>query len=219
MDPQDYILWVKPSQQMLDFIKTEVEKSNETNIPKQITDLATGKAEKISADDLEWVYEKSKKQELSISELGLELELPVSDVAPRNPILEARCQRLRREQEDREYRAMTKMVDSGRYKEPEESIAYQMQQINRQLIGVVQFVFSVAAGFAFGFQGLELLIGDLEMGFRLMCGISCALVIAIAEIYFLLQHINFSEEVPSEPAVANKTAENNTKSAAKTHQE
>lgn len=218
MDPQNYILWVKPSEKMLKFIKSEVENGSKANIPQQITDLTTGKVEKISADDLEWVYERTKKQELSISEMGLELELPVPDVAPRNPVLEKRCQRLRREQEDREYRSMTKMVDSSRYKEPEESIAYQMKQINRQLIGVVQFVFSVVAGFAFGFSGLELLIGDLDMGFRLMCGISIALVIAVAEIYFLLQHINFSEEAPPEPPAAQKVTTTST-SSTKAHQE
>lgn len=218
MDSQDYILWVKPSEQMLEFIKSEVKKNTNSNIPSQINDLANGTVEKISADDLEWVYERTKKQELSISEMGLELELPVPNVAPRNPVLEKRCQRLRQEQDNREYRSMTKMVDSSRYKEPEESLAYQMKQINRQLIGVVQFVFSVIAGFAFGFTGLELLIGDLEMGFRLMCGISCALVIAVAEIYFLLQHINFSEEAPPEPPAAQKLPATNA-SAAKAHQE
>lgn len=217
MDSQDYILWVKPSQQMLEFIKSEVERSSDLNIPKQITDVAAGKVEKISADDLEWVYERTRKQELSISEMGLELELPVPDVTPRNPVLEKRCQRLRLEQDNRDYRAMTKMVDSVRYKEPEESLAYQMKQINRHLIGVVQFVFSVVAGFAFGFQGLELLIGDLEMGFRLMCGISCALVIAVAEIYFLLQHIHFAEEVPPERPAAQKPV--NAANVTKAHQE
>jgi TMEM199 family protein len=217
MDSQDYILWVKPSQQMLEFIKSEVESSGDLNIPKQITDVAAGNVEKISADDLEWVYERTKKQEISISEMGLELELPVPDVAPRNPVLEKRCERLRREQDNREYRAMTKMVDSARYKEPEESIAYQMKQINRHLIGVVQFVFSVAAGFAFGFQGLELLIGDLEMGFRLMCGISIALVIAVAEIYFLLQHIHLAEEVPPERPAAQLPV--NAANTTKAHQE
>jgi len=93
---------------------------------------------------------------------------------------------------------MTKMVDPRRHREPEESIASQLQQINRQLIGVVQFVFSVAAGFAFGFVGLELMFGNLDMGFRLMCGISCALVIAVAEIYFLLRHISFADNPPEE---------------------
>ena len=62
--------------------------------------------------------------------------------------------------------------------------------INKQLIGVVQLIFSVAAGFAFGFIGVELIVGNLDFGFRLLLGIICALVIALAEIYFLAKQLN-----------------------------
>ena len=65
-----------------------------------------------------------------------------------------------------------------------------MKQINRQLIAVAQFVFSVAAGFAFGFVGLELMIGSLDFGFRILLGVMCALIIALAEIYFLAKKLN-----------------------------
>lgn len=65
-----------------------------------------------------------------------------------------------------------------------------MKQINRQLIAVAQFIFSVAAGFAFGFIGIELIVGNLDFGFRLLLGIICSLVIALAEIYFLAKKLN-----------------------------
>lgn len=65
-----------------------------------------------------------------------------------------------------------------------------MKQINRQLIAVLQFIFSVAAGFAFGFIGIELLVGNLDFGFRLLLGIICSLIIALAEIYFLAKKLN-----------------------------
>lgn len=65
-----------------------------------------------------------------------------------------------------------------------------VKQINRHLIAVLQFVFSVAAGFAFGFIGVELMIGGLDFGFRLLLGIICSLVIALAEIYFLAKKLN-----------------------------
>lgn len=55
---------------------------------------------------------------------------------------------------------------------------------------MLQFVFSVAAGFAFGFIGIELLVGSLDFGFRLLLGIICSLVIALAEIYFLAKKLN-----------------------------
>ena len=71
-----------------------------------------------------------------------------------------------------------------------------MKQINRQLIAVAQFIFSVISGFFFGFLGIELIVGNLDFGFRLLLGIICALVIALAEIYFLAKKLN--EELPVE---------------------
>lgn len=68
--------------------------------------------------------------------------------------------------------------------------------MNRQLIAVAQFVFSVITGFVFGFIGIELIVGNLDFGFRLLLGIICALVIALAEIYFLAKKLN--EEMPEE---------------------
>jgi uncharacterized membrane protein len=64
-----------------------------------------------------------------------------------------------------------------------------VKQINRQLIAVAQFVFSVITGFFFGFLGIQLMVGDLDFGFRLLLGIICALVIALAEIYFLAKKL------------------------------
>lgn len=51
--------------------------------------------------------------------------LPKNEVIERNPELEARCQRLRREQEHRRYQAMTKNVDSNRQHAPDDTIGYQ----------------------------------------------------------------------------------------------
>lgn len=83
-----------------------------------------------------------------------------------------------------------------------------MKQINRQLIAVAQFIFSVAAGFLFGFIGIELIVGNLDFGFRLLLGIICSLVIALAEIYFLAKKLN--EEI-EEAEQAKQFNVNNTK--------
>lgn len=65
-----------------------------------------------------------------------------------------------------------------------------MKAINSQIIAVLQFIFSVAAGFTFGFLGINLIIGNIEFGLRLLLGIMCALIIALAEIYFLAKKLN-----------------------------
>lgn len=65
-----------------------------------------------------------------------------------------------------------------------------MKLLNSHLVAIFQFIVSVAAGFAFGFLGIELLIGSLDFGFRLLLGIICALIIALAELYFLAKKLN-----------------------------
>lgn len=55
----------------------------------------------------------------------------------RNPELEARVQRLKKEQEDREYRAMTKNVDTVRMRHPDDSIGYQSEGILLSFSAVV----------------------------------------------------------------------------------
>lgn len=71
-----------------------------------------------------------------------------------------------------------------------------MKQINKQLIAVAQFIFSVLSGFLFGFLGVELIVGNLDFGFRLLLGIIIALVIALAEIYFLAKKLSEEYDVP-----------------------
>lgn len=116
--------------------------------------------------------------------------IPQNEIQERNPALEKRCEILRSRQANDAYKQMTRNVDSVRSRLPEDTIAYQLKEINKQLIAVAQFVISVLAGFAFGFIGVELIIGSLDFGFRLLLGVICALIIALAEIYFLAKKLN-----------------------------
>lgn len=130
---------------------------------------------------------------------GCEIVLPQPPVIERNPELEARIQRLKKEQEDRQYKAMTKNVDNVRMHHPDDSIGYQMKMLNSHIIAVVQFIVSVGAGFAFGFIGIQLMVGSLDFGFRLLLGVACALAIALAEIYFLAKKL--SEDYEDAPPI------------------
>lgn len=121
---------------------------------------------------------------------GCDIVLPQPPVIERNPVLEERIQRLKREQEAREYKAMTKNVDNVRVRHPDDSIGYQMKMLNSHLIAILQFVVSVGAGFTFGFMGIQLMVGSLDFGFRLLLGVACALTIALAEIYFLAKKLS-----------------------------
>lgn len=93
--------------------------------------------------------------------------------------------------------------------------------MNKHLIAVAQFIFSVAAGFAFGFIGTELLVGNLDVGFRLLLGVMCALTIALAEMYFLAVKLNEEpyDVGPSAPATSKSTPMTQDLSSTKLHQE
>jgi len=152
----------------------------------------------LNLEDIHWLHSyiveqnKTAETKIYLHEIfkGSQIVLPKNKEVERNPILEERCQKLKAQQANLVYKQMTKNVDSVRQKFPEDTIAFQMKQINRHLIAVGQFVVSVLAGFAFGFIGIELMIGNLDFGFRLLLGIICALIIALAELYFLAKKLN-----------------------------
>ncbi|XP_046962202.1 uncharacterized protein LOC124531731 isoform X1 [Vanessa cardui] len=155
--------------------------------------------------DIDWLYNHLKVKrdngEKNIPYLhtlleGARIEVPENETIKRNPVLEARCVKLRAQQEAREYRKMTKGVDNVRMRFPEDNISYQLKQLNRQLIAIGQFIISIFAGFLFGFRGVEWMVGNLDFGFRLLLGVMCALVIALAEIYFLAKKLNEELNIP-----------------------
>lgn len=88
----------------------------------------------INLNDIKWLHlvlvEKRRTNEtftMYLHELleDAKLKLPKNEVIERDPVLEARCVRLRMEQDARVYNAMTKNVDSRRQNLPEDTIAYQ----------------------------------------------------------------------------------------------
>lgn len=188
-DPQVKICVPKEEVQKL---KSKIEASDYENLPENLERqiLKNNDDAKLTVNDLKWL-KCNIDLELPIHELLTKwrIDVPEPPVIPRNRELEARIQRLRVEQEERDYRSMTKNVDSIRVKHPEDSIGYQIKMINRQLIAVLQFIFSVGAGFAFGFIGVQYMVGELDFGFRLLLGVICGLIIALAEIYFLAKQL------------------------------
>lgn len=87
----------------------------------------------LNLNDLKWIHQHlaiKRKTDESAGYLhdlidGSQLILPRNAIVERNPELEARCQRLKREQEEQSYRMMTKNVDCSRSHIPEDTIAYQ----------------------------------------------------------------------------------------------
>ncbi|XP_063616890.1 uncharacterized protein LOC134790063 [Cydia splendana] len=176
---------------------TEIEKESQDNEKERDGPF-------LKTSDLDWLYvylntvRSTETDTPYLHELmeGVHIEMPENSVIKRNPVLEQRCVKLRAQQEARDYRKMTKGVDNVRIRFPDDSIAFQLKQMNRQLIAIGQFIISIFAGFLFGFRGIEWMVGNLDFGFRLLLGVMCALVIALAEIYFLAKKLNEELNVP-----------------------
>lgn len=186
--------------------KTEVTKANTENVSEKNENLEEkSKGPYLITSDIEWLYSHLQSRKikgdknipyLHVLLEGIHVEMPKNKTIKRNPVLEARCVKLRAQQEAREYRKMTKSVDNVRMRFPEDSISYQLKQVNKQLIAIGQFIISIFAGFLFGFRGVEWMVGNLDFGFRLLLGVMCALVIALAEIYFLAKKLNEELNIP-----------------------
>lgn len=102
---------------------------------KPTTKNKTSKQEELHLylNDLRWlsnflgILRKEQGSDVYLNDLleTCQLELPQNEVIKRNPELEARCQRLREEQQNLEYRKMTKNVDATLKHYPEDTVAYQ----------------------------------------------------------------------------------------------
>lgn len=87
----------------------------------------------LSLSDLKWLHLhllNARQTDSGVSYLhelieGSQLILPSNEFIERNPELEERCQRLKREQDEQRYRFMTKNVDCTRSHEPEDTISFQ----------------------------------------------------------------------------------------------
>lgn len=72
--------------------------------------------------------------------------------------------------------------------------------MNSALIGVFQFILSIACAFFFGFKGIEVFAGELQLAVRLLLGLAIALVVGAAELYFLAIRMDFEED-PSQATI------------------
>lgn len=181
-------LKIKPSVELLEFIKSIPETAD---VPLNLSQpqLAIENVLLTNAD-VRWLGNYTQKMEppkVYLHQLmkGCTVVLPsVPPPPPRNPVLEARIIRLRKEQEKRQYEKMVRNVaqTSGPV---EETFAAEMKTINSQLVEVFSFAVSLFAAFAFGFTGINYMIGPLDLGVRSLLGVISALIVAVAELYFL----------------------------------
>ncbi|CAG5114914.1 unnamed protein product [Candidula unifasciata] len=126
-------------------------------------------------------------QKIFLHEIIKDAEFMPQTVSPptRNPQLEARIQKLRIEQENKEYRRMTRNVNQ----KVQTTFTFQeeVKAMNRQLIMMINFLITVAAGFAFGYKGIEMMVGKV-FAMQMMSGLIVALIVFFVDLYFLLRY-------------------------------
>ena len=64
-----------------------------------------------------------------------------------------------------------------------------MEEINRYLLLVFQFVLSMASAFAFGYLAPFYFYGTVAVGPRLLYGIISGFVVGMADLYFVMRHL------------------------------
>jgi len=138
--------------------------------------------------DIQWL---SRSLATPLADLLLEssVSLPSPVPAPRSPQLEARCARLRAEQEHRDYEALTNNVASPNFKDKDPGVRAQLQEVQGFVILIVQFIVSVVCSFLFGFFSPYYILGRQELGFRLLCGIVAGFAVGCADMYFVIRHM------------------------------
>lgn len=192
IDPNVYL---SPSQDLVEYLTQHSDEL--VSAPRRVKKILDQETDAglddvtLTVDDVKWIIKTLPLTPPSLL-FSSELQLPSPVFAERNPELEARCEKLRAEQENREYDVMTGNVRrdvTGQAAHDEESFNKQFKEVNSFLILIIQFIVSVACSFMFGFLGPYYFYGKTELGPRLLIGIICGAVVGCADMYFVIRQM------------------------------
>ena len=165
-----------------------------SNDYKQIENILQSKITKyVPASILLRAYELSDKHNYLHEILaGCDLFVPAYIESERNPELNERIERLKAQQANREYDEMTKNVDLNKlcsYKTTD-SFVPDMKSVQGQLITVINVFLTIGGAFVFGYKATEYSNGAKDFILQISCGLFCALLVAIADLYFLFKRLS-----------------------------
>ncbi|XP_076106263.1 vacuolar ATPase assembly protein VMA12-like [Mytilus galloprovincialis] len=134
---------------------------------------------------------KPEKCSLYLNELLEDSDLILKEYIPptRNPELEARIKKLKTQQENKDYKKMTKNVGTFKVHEPG-SIGKELKTLNNQMIGVFNFVLTVGGAFVFGYMATKYAFADSgqdSFPLQLMSGLVLGTIVFFADLYFLVK--------------------------------
>jgi len=182
---------LRPSPKLLEQLQAALDKDASLKPPAAVSQVLAGQREVLEVEALQWLAKNfATLPGLAEALISSQLLLPKRVVTPRNPELEERCVKLRKEQEAREYRQMTGNVRRDNEKSKgEEPIKKQLEEVNGFLMLIVQFVVSVVCAFMAGYMGPYLLYGRTDMGSRLLIGIVLGFIVGCADMYFVIRQL------------------------------
>ncbi|CAG0913946.1 unnamed protein product [Notodromas monacha] len=110
-------------------------------------------------------------------------------IPERNPELEARVQRLKKEQDNRAYRNMVKNVDHNLLKNPCETLGAQVKEARAQVTNVVQLILTVVGTFVFAYKLVDYNVEGATMMDKVAVGLSTALIVGLCDFYFVMRQM------------------------------
>ncbi|XP_055950751.1 transmembrane protein 199-like [Argiope bruennichi] len=159
------------------------------SLKKHISEDAKTKKKGIRIDNFLKLAKEGHFKEGSIHEVLEECELLFCSTPPppRNPELEERISKLKAEQANAEYRSMTKsLLPPDKSKS---SLREDINTVSSQVIAVINFVLTVGGTFCFVYKAVEYALPHQNIPAQVLVAILASIVVAVADIYFLLQTI------------------------------
>lgn len=115
------------------------------------------------------------------------ITLPVPSTPPRNAEMDARVQKLRDDQMNKEYNDMVKDVSSP-LPENREVVGSTAKVVNAQIAVVVNFVLTVVGSFIFTYKAVEYALHEPSVPIQVLAGLMAGIVVAIADLFFILRY-------------------------------
>lgn len=179
--------------QLLENVLAKTNDRNSTTY-KRIENALQSKDNKyISASLVFDAYQLSDKEKYFHEILsGGDLFVPAYVPPERNPELAERIERLKAEQANREYEEMTRNVSLNRPRRNQQADSFvpDMKSVQGQIITVVNVFLTIGGAFLFGYKSIEYSYESVDFTLQISFGLFCALLVAIADLYFLFKRLN-----------------------------
>ena len=180
-------------EQLFESVLTKINNRN-SNLSKRIENALESKDNKYLSASLVFDAYQSSDKEKYFHEIvtGCDLFVPAYIPPERNPELVARIERLKAEQANLEYEEMTRNVNLNRPRHTQTTGSFlpDMKSVQGQIITIANVFLTIGGAFMFGYKSIEYSYEKADFTLQISFGLFCALIVAIADLYFLFKRLN-----------------------------